>query len=39
VLQGWGKSDFSGRMISATFVVVMAAAAAWGVKVLMGTSH
>jgi hypothetical protein len=39
VLQGWSKSDFSGRLISVAFIVGMAAAAGWGVRVLMATGH
>jgi hypothetical protein len=39
VLQGWSKSDASGRMVGAAFLVAFAVAAAWGVRTLVGAGR
>jgi hypothetical protein len=38
VLQGWSKSDTSGRLISVAFVLAFGVAATWGVKLLLAGS-
>ena len=39
VLQGWSKSDASGRVISLAFVLAFGVAAAWGLRVVTGWHH
>jgi len=39
VLQGWSKSNPSGRMIGVGFVVALGAAALWGFRTLVGIGH
>jgi len=39
VLQGWSKSDSSGRISGVAFVLAFGAAAFWGLRVLAGWHH
>jgi hypothetical protein len=39
VLQGWSKSDVSGRMVGVAFLVAFGIAAAWGLRALVSAGN
>jgi hypothetical protein len=38
-VEGWSKSDTSGRIVGLAFLVAFGIAAAWSVRTLFGVTH
>ncbi|HLY93166.1 MAG TPA: hypothetical protein VKQ89_07920 [Candidatus Angelobacter sp.] len=36
VLQGWGKSTMSGRVLGVAFIIALGYAAIWGFRTILG---